>query len=131
MEACLEKPKANPEKMKASLEEMESAMDVFKERLDEVDTTDLETNREKSKTVVAHQEIPNEGAAVEEHQRTNLWTKNWLWDIVTHGKSRPGTMLYDEPLKDERSRRDDGQLKFNNGIRHRNLKEQLCQRNER
>jgi hypothetical protein len=43
-ESCLEKAKANLEKMKASLEEMETAGDVFKERLNKMDTTDLEAN---------------------------------------------------------------------------------------
>jgi hypothetical protein len=41
------------------------------------------------------------------HRRTDLWLKNRLWDTATHGKSGPRTVLYDEPLKDERSRRDD------------------------
>jgi hypothetical protein len=38
--------KANPEKMKADLEEMEVVVDIFKERLDRMDTTDLEANPE-------------------------------------------------------------------------------------
>jgi hypothetical protein len=41
MEACLEKVKANPRKTKAGLEEMEVVVDVFEERLDKMDSTDL------------------------------------------------------------------------------------------
>jgi hypothetical protein len=55
--ACLEKAKA-------SLEEMEAVVDVFKERLDKMDTTDLETSGEKLEAVAVLQEIPNEEAAV-------------------------------------------------------------------
>jgi hypothetical protein len=43
-ETWLEKSKANPEKMKASLEEIEVVVDVFKERLNKMDTTDLEAS---------------------------------------------------------------------------------------
>jgi hypothetical protein len=43
-EACLEKLKANPKKTKAGLEEMEAAVDVFKQRLNKTDITDLEAN---------------------------------------------------------------------------------------
>jgi hypothetical protein len=57
-ETCLEKAKANPEKMKAMA-------GVFKERLDKMNTTDLEANQEKSNAVAEHQEVPKEEAAVE------------------------------------------------------------------
>jgi hypothetical protein len=36
--------KGNPKKMKADLEEMEPTVVVFKERLNKMDTTDLEAN---------------------------------------------------------------------------------------
>jgi succinate dehydrogenase hydrophobic anchor subunit len=78
---------------------MEAAVGVFEERLDKIDTTDLEADREKSETVAVHQEVHNAEAAVE--------TIGALWDTATHGKSGPRTVLY-EPLKDERSRRDNG-----------------------
>jgi hypothetical protein len=58
MEACLEKGKAG-------LEETEVMMDVFEERLDKMDTTDLEANPEEKETVAEQQEVPNEEAAVE------------------------------------------------------------------
>jgi hypothetical protein len=52
-ETCLEKVKANPEKKKKTgLEEMEAVVDVFKERLDKMDTMDLETNPEEIKARV-------------------------------------------------------------------------------
>jgi hypothetical protein len=44
MEACLEKAKANQEMMMASPEETETAGDIYKERLNKVDTTDLKAN---------------------------------------------------------------------------------------
>jgi hypothetical protein len=37
-------------------------VDVFEERLNKMDTTGLEDNREKSETVVEHQEAPKEAA---------------------------------------------------------------------
>jgi hypothetical protein len=40
------KAKANPERTKAGLEELEAAVDFFEKRLDKMDTTDLEANRE-------------------------------------------------------------------------------------
>jgi hypothetical protein len=51
--------------MKASLEEMEAVVDVFKERLNKMNTTDLEASAENLETVAACQEVPNEEAAVE------------------------------------------------------------------
>jgi hypothetical protein len=65
MEACLEKAKANPEKTKANLEEMGVTVNVFEERLDKMDTTDLEANRQKLDTIAVYQDVPNEEAAVE------------------------------------------------------------------
>jgi hypothetical protein len=44
---------------------MEAAVDVFEERLDKMDTTDFEANREESEAVTVYQEVPNEEAAVE------------------------------------------------------------------
>jgi hypothetical protein len=64
-EVCLEKAKANPEKIKAGLEEMETAGFVYKERLNKMDTVDLEANREKLEAVVEHREAPKEEATVE------------------------------------------------------------------
>jgi hypothetical protein len=43
---------------------MEAVVDVFRERLDKMDTTDLETTREKLEAIVVHQEVPNKEAAV-------------------------------------------------------------------
>jgi hypothetical protein len=40
-EACLEEAKTNPVKTKAGLEEMGAVADVFQERLNKMDTTDL------------------------------------------------------------------------------------------
>lgn len=52
MEACLQKAKANLEKMKAGLEEMVVMVDIFKQRMDKIDTTDLEANPEEMEAVV-------------------------------------------------------------------------------
>jgi chromosome segregation ATPase len=52
-EACLEKAKANPEKMK-------TAVDIFRERLDNMDTADLDANPEEKETVAEQQEVPVE-----------------------------------------------------------------------
>jgi hypothetical protein len=41
---------------------MEAAVDAFEERLDKMETTHLEANREKSTAVAVHQEVPNEDA---------------------------------------------------------------------
>jgi hypothetical protein len=43
-EACLEKVKANPEKMKAGLEELKTTGDVLEEKMNKMDTMDLEAN---------------------------------------------------------------------------------------
>jgi hypothetical protein len=40
-------------------------VDVFEERLNKMDTTDLEANREKSEAVAVRQEVPNKEAEVE------------------------------------------------------------------
>jgi hypothetical protein len=74
-EACLEKAKANPVKMKAGLEETEAAFDVFEERLNKMDTTDLEANRDKSEAVAVHEEDEVETV---EHWRTDMGTGVWL-----------------------------------------------------
>lgn len=50
---------------KPHLEETEAAVDVFKERLNKMDTTFLEANQEKSQTIAMHQEVPQEEATVE------------------------------------------------------------------
>jgi hypothetical protein len=63
-EACAEKAKANPEKMKAVSEEMEVMVEVFEERLDKMDTMDLEANEAKSDATVEHQETAKEEAVV-------------------------------------------------------------------
>jgi hypothetical protein len=64
---------ANPEKMKASLEEMKATVDVFEERLDKMDTTDLEANQEKLNAVVKHQEVPKRPPwELSEHWRVNM-----------------------------------------------------------
>jgi hypothetical protein len=44
---------------------MEAMVDVFEERLNRMDNTDLEANRENSEVVVVHQEFPNKEATVE------------------------------------------------------------------
>jgi chromosome segregation ATPase len=64
-EACLEKVKANPEKINGDLEEMEVAVDFFKERVEQMDTTNLETNQEKLDAVAGHQGVPTEETTVE------------------------------------------------------------------
>jgi hypothetical protein len=43
-EASLEKVKGNQQKTKVSLEELEAAVHVFEEKLNKMDTTDLEAN---------------------------------------------------------------------------------------
>jgi hypothetical protein len=64
-EACLDEAETNPEK-KAGLVEMEVAVDVSEERLDKMDTADLEANREKSDAVADYLEVPKEEAALED-----------------------------------------------------------------
>jgi hypothetical protein len=58
-----------------------------------MDTTALEASQEEIQ-------------AIAEHWNTNLRTSNRLRDSGTQRK--PRTMFYEEPLKDERSVRDDG-----------------------
>jgi hypothetical protein len=72
MEACLENVKTSPEKMKANLEEMETG-DVFEERLNKMDTTDLEANHEKCEAMPEHQEAPKVEAAVEIARALKKW----------------------------------------------------------
>jgi hypothetical protein len=67
MEACLEKGKAG-------LDEIEFMMDVFKERFDKMDTTDLEANPEEKETIAEQQEVPNEEAAVEMIGAQQVWS---------------------------------------------------------
>jgi hypothetical protein len=43
---------------------MDAAVDVFRERFDQRDTTDLETSGEKSEDVAVLHEVPVEEAAV-------------------------------------------------------------------
>jgi hypothetical protein len=97
---CLEKAKANPEKTKSGMEEMEAAVDVFEERLNKMDTTDLKANREKSEAMAVHHE-----RTISEHWRTDLGASDRLWDTGTHGEEGPRTILYKGPLNDRRSRR--------------------------
>jgi hypothetical protein len=49
-EEATENTKTNPEKAKVGLEAMEVVVDVSEERLDKMDTADLEANREKCRT---------------------------------------------------------------------------------
>jgi hypothetical protein len=44
---------------------MEAAVNIFEERLDNMDTNDLEVSREKIESKSEHQEVPKKGAAVE------------------------------------------------------------------
>jgi hypothetical protein len=44
---------------------IEAAVDVFEKGLKKMDTTDLETNQEKSEAVTEKQDAPKEEAAVE------------------------------------------------------------------
>jgi NAD+--asparagine ADP-ribosyltransferase len=80
MKACLKKAKANPDKTMAGLKEMEVAVDVLEETFDKMDVADLEVNREKSKVVAVHQEIPNEEAEVETVGA--LETRNGDWRLA-------------------------------------------------
>jgi Asp-tRNA(Asn)/Glu-tRNA(Gln) amidotransferase C subunit len=57
-EVWLEKIKGNPEKTKVSLEELEAAVHVFEEKLNKMDTTDLEANWEKLEAIAVHREDP-------------------------------------------------------------------------
>jgi hypothetical protein len=43
-----------------------------------------------------------------EHWRNDCMTSDWPWYTGTHGKDGPGTILYEESLKDWSSRRDNG-----------------------
>jgi hypothetical protein len=52
-------------KSDSQLEKKEAAMDVSEERLNKMDTMDLEANREKSETVAEKQGVSREDAAVE------------------------------------------------------------------
>jgi hypothetical protein len=74
---------------------MESTVDIFKERLNKMDTTDLETNQENLETLVVHQKVRNEGATMEALRAQEDQS------VDEEKKSRPGTMSYDEPLKDK------------------------------
>jgi hypothetical protein len=51
-------------RMDSHVEKMEAAVDVFEERLNEMDTTDLEGNREYSEAVAEKQDVPKGEAAV-------------------------------------------------------------------
>jgi hypothetical protein len=51
-------------RMDSQLEKMEDTMDVFKEKLNKMDTTDLEANREKSGPVAEQQDALKEEAPV-------------------------------------------------------------------
>jgi hypothetical protein len=62
--ACQEATEACQEKAKTGQEEVEAVVDVFEERFYQMDTTDLEANQENLDTVVEHQEVPKEEAAV-------------------------------------------------------------------
>jgi hypothetical protein len=68
-----------------------------------------------------------------EYQRTDLWTRNRLWDTATHGKSGPRTDCVVRESRKGRTfeKRQRTQLKFNNGIRDRGLKLQLRLGNDR
>jgi hypothetical protein len=46
--------------MDFQLEKMKAAVDVFEERLNKMDITDLEANREKSETIAEQQDAPKE-----------------------------------------------------------------------
>jgi hypothetical protein len=49
--------------------------------------------------------------------RTDLWTRNQLWDTVIDEKGEPRMMMYEELLKERSSRRDVGhRKKCNNNI---------------
>jgi hypothetical protein len=87
---------------------------------------DLEANLKKLDAVAVYQEgltkMPQ--WKLPEHRGTDLWTRNRPWDTATHGKGGQRTMLYKKPLKDERSRRDDGRSR-NSTTADRGLKQQL------
>jgi hypothetical protein len=52
-------------RMDSELEKMEAAVELFEERLNKMETTDLETKRGNSEAVAYQQEVPNEEAEVE------------------------------------------------------------------
>jgi phage-related minor tail protein len=51
-------------RMDSQIEKMEDAVNVFKERLNKMDTTDLEANREMSEVVAEQHDIPKEDDGV-------------------------------------------------------------------
>jgi hypothetical protein len=91
--------------MKVSLEEMETAVGVFEDRLDKMDTTDVEANTEGKKTIAEQQEVHNEEAAVE--------MIRGLKDRSGDGRlaARRCRRLTPEVIKDRRSRRDVGRAR--------------------
>jgi hypothetical protein len=52
-------------RMDSQLEKIEAVVDVFEERLNGMDTADVEANRETSGAIVEQQDGPNEEAMVE------------------------------------------------------------------
>jgi valyl-tRNA synthetase len=60
----------------SQLEAMEAALDISEERLNKMDTTDLEANREKLEALAEQQDVPKAEAAVKisEHCRTDMAT---------------------------------------------------------
>jgi chromosome segregation ATPase len=108
--ACQEATEACLEKAKAGREEMEAALGVFEERLDKMDVTDLEANREKSEGVAVRHEVHDEEAAMDTIGAPEDRSMDEEPDVGYRNprKKRTKTMLYEEPLKDECWRQDYG-----------------------
>jgi hypothetical protein len=97
-------------------------------RLGKTEPTDLDANPEEIESVAVHEDVPKEevvaetfGALKKRHRGVHLavtcrgMTRR---EGVARRKETAGTMLYQEPRKDERTRRDDGWgPECNNGIR--------------
>jgi hypothetical protein len=76
----------------------------------EIKTGLKEIKAMESDTVAEHQDVPKDRPQWRplEHWWTNLRTSDQPGDTGTHRKDGPRTMLYEEPLKGGRLRRDVG-----------------------
>jgi hypothetical protein len=79
----------------ASPEETETAGDIYKERLNKVDTTDLKANWEKSEAVAQHQESPKEEAARGNISSIGFTSILWVLKVET-GFALPTNLILTE-----------------------------------
>jgi hypothetical protein len=88
----LEKAKANSEKTKGGLEEMEASVNVFEERLNKMNMTDLEANPEGMKSVRSiSKSLKNSPQwRLSRRWRTDMGTGVWLKSPWTTEETDPG-----------------------------------------